>query len=66
MKVRELLRALSRVTDTEQEVIIQTVNINPHNGTHELLGAGPVISAYREDGEPFVIECNVSEPGEPG
>lgn len=64
MTVRELLRAFSRVTDTEQEVIIHTVDVNPYNGMRELLEAGPVVSAYREDSGPFIIEGSVPEPDE--
>lgn len=63
MKVKDLLQALLRVKDMEQEVVVHTVDINPHNGMHELREAGPAVGAY-EDGGGFVIEGDVSDPDE--
>ena len=64
MKVKDLLQALLKVKDLESEVVIHTVDINPVNGMHELREAGPAVGAYEEDGGPFVIEGEVSDPDE--
>lgn len=57
------MHALLRAKDMESEVVIHTVDINPHNGMHEMREAGPAVGAYEDDGG-FVIEGEVSDPGE--
>lgn len=64
MKVKDLLHALMRVKDMDQEVVVRTVDINPYNGMHELREAGPAVGAYETYGGAFVIEGEVSDPDE--
>lgn len=63
MKVKDLLQALMRVKDMEQDVFIYAVDINPVNGMHELREAGPAVGAYEDDGG-FVIEGEMVDPDE--